>query len=166
MINGGEIIGLVAVVAGLAIAIVAIATSAWRRVRLAEIDASLKHKMLDKGLSPDEIEQVLEASSQAAEDGDGEETAYTGNVAGDTAKLAGVLAEHEMSGEDIARVLKAFTDSAGTSDADANRQRAALVESLAEQEMSAEDIERVLRSIPGQPSDTRIRKEEWVPSRP
>jgi len=45
------------------VAIVALLARQWRRVRQAEIDAALKHKMLDQGMSADEIVRVLRASS-------------------------------------------------------------------------------------------------------
>jgi len=38
-------------------------TSYWRRSRQAELDASLKQQMLDRGMSADEIVQVLETKS-------------------------------------------------------------------------------------------------------
>jgi hypothetical protein len=39
-------------------------TNAWQKVRRAEIEAALKHEMLQRGMSADEIRQVLEASSK------------------------------------------------------------------------------------------------------
>jgi hypothetical protein len=39
-------------------------TNYWRRTRQAELDAALKQQMLDRGMSADEIVQVLEAKSQ------------------------------------------------------------------------------------------------------
>lgn len=62
--DGGELIGLVAVVGGLLIAVISIVSHQWRRVRVAEYEASLKQQMLDKGLSAGEIEQVLKASTK------------------------------------------------------------------------------------------------------
>ncbi len=37
----------------------------WYKVRQAEIDASLKHDMLQRGMSADEIERVLAAPGKA-----------------------------------------------------------------------------------------------------
>ncbi|HEV3255568.1 MAG TPA: hypothetical protein VG013_01685 [Gemmataceae bacterium] len=37
-----------------------------RKVRQAELDAGLKHDMLERGMSPEEIKTVLEASSRGA----------------------------------------------------------------------------------------------------
>jgi hypothetical protein len=39
-------------------------TGYWRRTRQAELDAALKQQMLERGMSADEIVQVLEARSQ------------------------------------------------------------------------------------------------------
>ena len=66
-LNGGQLIGLVAVILGPLIAITAIIASQWRRVRIAEMEASLKQQMLDKGMSAAEIEQVMRSSSEASE---------------------------------------------------------------------------------------------------
>ena len=41
----------------------AIAT-AWYKMRRADIDADLKHRMLEAGMSADEIERVLQAGSE------------------------------------------------------------------------------------------------------
>ena len=54
-----ELIGLTAVLA--AAAITAMGLLFWRRVRLAQTDASLKLTMLQRGLTPDEIERLLSA---------------------------------------------------------------------------------------------------------
>ncbi len=39
-------------------------TNAWQKVRRAEIEAALKHEMIQRGMSVDEIRQVLEASAK------------------------------------------------------------------------------------------------------
>ena len=44
-------------------------TNYWRRSRQAELDAALKQQMLERGMSADEIVQVLEAKSQPAKVG-------------------------------------------------------------------------------------------------
>jgi hypothetical protein len=38
----------------------------WWRIRQSEIDASLKHEMLQRGMSAEEIQTVLSASSSEA----------------------------------------------------------------------------------------------------
>lgn len=40
------------------------ATYYWHKVRRAEIEASLKHEMIERGMSAAEIERVLQASSR------------------------------------------------------------------------------------------------------
>jgi len=40
-------------------------TDSWRKVRRAEIEAGLKHEMLQRDMSPEEIERVLRAPRQA-----------------------------------------------------------------------------------------------------
>jgi hypothetical protein len=64
----GQLTGLVAVVMGPLIAIVAIVSASWARVRrnelqahIAEMEAALKQQMIERGMSADEIERVLAA---------------------------------------------------------------------------------------------------------
>jgi hypothetical protein len=66
--NAKELIGLAAVVGGMLIAMVAIVSGQWARVRRdelrarqAEVDAALKQQMIERGMSADEIVQVLKA---------------------------------------------------------------------------------------------------------
>lgn len=40
--------------------------SAWRRVRIAEYNAHLKNRMIERGLSADEIERILRAPGGGA----------------------------------------------------------------------------------------------------
>ena len=61
----GQLIGLVAVSGGLVVAAIAIIASHWCRVRLGEIEASLKQQMLEKGMSAAEIEQVIKADKKS-----------------------------------------------------------------------------------------------------
>ncbi len=64
----GQLIGLVAVMMGPLIAIVAIVSGSWARVRraeayaqVAEMEAALKQQMIERGMSADEIVRVLAA---------------------------------------------------------------------------------------------------------
>ena len=41
------------------------ATYYWHKVRRAEIEASLKHEMIERGMSAAEIERVLQAPSRS-----------------------------------------------------------------------------------------------------
>ena len=70
----GQMIGLIrsAVIGGPLIAIVAIVSAAWVRVRRAELqarrvetDAALKEQMIERGMAAEEIVRVLEAGQQS-----------------------------------------------------------------------------------------------------
>ncbi len=65
-----QLTGLVAVMIGPTIAIVAIVSAAWARVRradaqarVAEAETALVQQMIERGMSADEIERVLAAGS-------------------------------------------------------------------------------------------------------
>ncbi len=60
----GELIALVSVVGGLLIALVAVAGGMWTNVRKAEIEADLKHEMLNRGMSAEEIRTVIDAGTE------------------------------------------------------------------------------------------------------
>jgi hypothetical protein len=60
---GHEIVPVLAIVGGLLIAAIGIFVGSWRKVRQAEMDAALKQDMLNRGMSAEEIERVLKASS-------------------------------------------------------------------------------------------------------
>ncbi len=62
-LNGGEVIGLVAVAGGLLCAIVGILSGNWQKVRKAEITAALKQDMLNRGMSADDIRTVIESGT-------------------------------------------------------------------------------------------------------
>ncbi len=49
---------------GILVAVVSIVSHQWSKVRRAELDATLKHRMLEQGMSADDIKKVLEASSR------------------------------------------------------------------------------------------------------
>src|SRR5262245_5981784 len=104
-LDGGEIIGFTAVLGGMLIAIFAVVAVQWRRVRIAEIEGSLKQQMLEKGMSAAEIETVMKASQEPA--GSGSVTS-TGNEAADRAALVQRMVDNGYEGEDIERVLKAY----------------------------------------------------------
>ncbi len=68
-----ELIGLVSVIGCCVVILTAILATQWRKgrqaeaqLRQAELDASLKHEMIARGMSADEICQVLEGRSGAA----------------------------------------------------------------------------------------------------
>ena len=60
----GELIALVSIGGGLLIGLVAVAGGIWSDVRKREIAAGLKHDMLDRGMSADEIRTVLDAGTK------------------------------------------------------------------------------------------------------
>jgi hypothetical protein len=60
-LNGGELIGLVAIVGGLLVGMVAIVADYWHKIRRAEIEGGLKQDMLNRGMSAEEIRTVMEA---------------------------------------------------------------------------------------------------------
>ena len=62
--NAGELIAMVAIVGGLLCGLVVLVADYWHKIRKAEIAAKLKHDMLDRGMSADEIRIVLEAGSK------------------------------------------------------------------------------------------------------
>jgi hypothetical protein len=64
--DGGELIGLVAVVGGLLCGLSAIVMGIWLEGRRAEIAAALKQDMLNRGMTADEIRTVIEAGSHAS----------------------------------------------------------------------------------------------------
>jgi hypothetical protein len=99
-LSAGELIALTAVIVGPLIAITAIVMTQWRRVRVAEMEATLKQQMLDKGMSAAEIEQVMGASHR--------KVTSTGDEAQDKAALAQRMVEEGYEAADIERVLKAY----------------------------------------------------------
>ena len=66
--DGGELIGFVAVAGGVLIALLCgvtgIIAKSWQRVRREEITARLKQDMLNRGMSAEEIQTVIEAGSR------------------------------------------------------------------------------------------------------
>ena len=60
---GGEVLGPMAVLLILGITVVSVVgINQWRRLRQAEMETALKQQMLERGMSADEIAQVLSAS--------------------------------------------------------------------------------------------------------
>ncbi|HET6325317.1 MAG TPA: hypothetical protein VFG04_11630 [Planctomycetaceae bacterium] len=64
--NFGELMGFLSVSGGLLVAVIAIVGGLWADVRKAELASALKHDMLDRGLSADEIRTVLDAGTKRA----------------------------------------------------------------------------------------------------
>jgi len=60
----GELMGFLSVGGGLLIGIIAVVGGIWQKIRRAEIAAALKHDMLERGMSADEIRTVLDAGTK------------------------------------------------------------------------------------------------------
>jgi hypothetical protein len=67
-LNGGEILGLcgillgmIAIVGAITVAITKVVAAHYRRTQLDEMEATLKMEMIQRGMSAGEIKQVLEA---------------------------------------------------------------------------------------------------------
>jgi len=117
----------------------------WRKTRIAVLELNLKRQMLDKGLSPDEIEQVLRASSDAQAE---EWYHFSGQEDADKGMLVKMMSDYERSGADIERVLQAFPVPAPAANSAAARiGRAKAVEGMVENEKSAEEIVQMLRAF-------------------
>ena len=54
-------VAVVAIIFGCLAGICGSIAAAWQRVRRAEIEAMLKHRMLEQGMSADDIKKVLES---------------------------------------------------------------------------------------------------------
>ena len=104
-----ELFGLsVVILVGLVGAIVvpiAIITTGWRRVRVAEMELALKQQMLEKGMSATEIEQVMRTLGPPPAT---PPPVMLGNEIHDKATLVQHLVDNGYAAEDIERVLKAY----------------------------------------------------------
>jgi hypothetical protein len=70
--DGGELIAIIAIAGGLLVGLVVMIADYWHRIRKAEIAAKLKHDMLDRGMSAEEIRIVLEAGTKKSSSFGGE----------------------------------------------------------------------------------------------
>lgn len=151
----GHLIGLAATVLGILGWIVTTVASQWRRVRVAEIEASLKQQMLERGLGPNDIEQVLRTSRKGSCG-----TTFEGTPSSAKAVLVKTLSENDYTGADIERVLRAFgrhPDPQAVAQKEGPQRAEALgralsakvgvVKTMAENGNEAEDIERVLSAF-------------------
>ena len=144
-----HLIGLVATVGGILGWIITTVAAEWRRARVAEIEAALKQQMLDRGMGPGEIEQVLVSNRRGSKGCDhGVDSAASAKVA-----LVRTLTENDYEAADVERILRAFGQhrepgSQSTEKAGLFRQTVAaklsIVRTMAENGNSAEEIERVL----------------------
>jgi hypothetical protein len=105
--DANQLIGLTAVMGGLTVALVSVIATQRRRVRIAQLETNLKRLMIEKGMPIAQVEQVMKARRDSAEDG------YpSGNEAADKAALVQRMVDNGYEGEDIERVLKAYQPTA------------------------------------------------------
>jgi|SRR5262245_38195512 len=100
----GLFIPVLAIVCGTIIAVVAIIAHEWRSVRVRDLDAALKQDMLNQGMSPEDIERVLLASSEPPEPADTAQETISDNEY----YLVEKMVEEGRSAEEIERIIKAF----------------------------------------------------------
>jgi hypothetical protein len=62
--NFGEFIGFTSIAGGLLVGLVAIVGGYWSGIRKKEISAALKHDMLERGMSAQDIRTVLDAGTK------------------------------------------------------------------------------------------------------
>jgi hypothetical protein len=62
--NFGELMGFIAITGGLLIGLIAVVGGIWSDVRKKEIAAALKHDMLERGMSAEDIRMVLDAGKK------------------------------------------------------------------------------------------------------
>ncbi len=149
----GHVIGLVATIGGILGWIITTVAAQWRKVRVAELDAALKQEMLERGMGPAEIDQVLRANRR------GGNLNGTPGLTPSSPKAAVVksLTDGGYEGADIERILRAFgshPDPAAVLERDGREKEAAfqravqakveIVEMMAANGNEAEEIERVL----------------------
>ena len=58
----GMLVGVVAILGGISVAITKVVSAHYRRTQLDEMEATLKMEMIQRGMSAGEIKQVLEAN--------------------------------------------------------------------------------------------------------
>ena len=133
---------IITIVAGITIMSVA---QQCRYARIATLEANLKRQMLDKGLSPGAIEQVLRASQMT----DDSTVLFTGEIDADKAALVKLLTENDYSGSDIARVLTAFARSATAATSATIVAAAKAAQGMIENGKEAEEIEQMLHAFHG-----------------
>jgi hypothetical protein len=61
-----EVLWIFILTLGAAVWLVAFCAKQWRRVRQSEIEAALKHALIERGMSVEDIERVIKASATSA----------------------------------------------------------------------------------------------------
>jgi hypothetical protein len=62
--DSGTLLGALGILGGTGIAVTAIVSKTWRKVRQTEDNNALKQSMLDRGMSADEIATVMKAAPE------------------------------------------------------------------------------------------------------
>ena len=65
-LNGGELIGLVAVVGGFLSFCTCVVVCEWRKYKVSVVEADLKQDMLERGMTAEEIDQVVRSKTTAS----------------------------------------------------------------------------------------------------
>ena len=89
------IVAVVAILAGSSIAVIAILAYYWHVTRRNDMEGALKQDMLNRGLSVDEIERVIKASSQVPD-----------TISANEYSLIEKMVDEGKSAEEIERVLR------------------------------------------------------------
>jgi hypothetical protein len=77
-LNFGEMMGFIAITGGLLIGFVAVLGGIWSDVRKREIAAGLKHDMLERGMSAEDIRMVLDTGKKSSGIGCDSRASYCG----------------------------------------------------------------------------------------
>ncbi len=158
-------IPVVSIVCGTLVVLTAILAHQWRAARLAEVEASLKQDMLNRGLSAEDIERVIRAGrSQDPPPGPPEKP---DPVSDNEYYLIEKLVEEERPIEEIERIIRAFKTPSGDAVAKAepiSENEYYLVEKLLEDERPVEEIERVIRALKARPAGARAEHVVTTPS--
>lgn len=102
------IIPIVAIGAPAVVFVIWILAHYWWSVRQADIDAGLKQEMLNRGLSADEIERVLRASSHATASPPAEPAPAAETISDKEYALVEKMLDDGHSLEEIERIIRAL----------------------------------------------------------
>lgn len=154
-LHGDEVFVLIIVlsagVVGLIITVTALLVTNWRRVRQLDIESALKQDMLHRGMTAEDIERVIRATSVPVEDkastdgAFGKQAAWKAGLSGLTdkelqAKVASDLAVYEMDSEMMEAALQAL----GRADLDTKQ---AVAQAVAQMTENGAEHEQILAAI-------------------
>jgi hypothetical protein len=153
------ILGVVPVCAAL-VPICIVGLCQWRAVREVEAQAALKRDLIDRGLSPAEVERLAWPPDPSGQ--------YRTQHAALAAGLRQEMTSRGMKAEDVAAVLRAWSEPAAgrynEDTLDRARRDADFVRLLLQQGRTGKDIERLLRAA--QPSPEVPHREAVVATMP